>query len=182
MDCRALAVDLDIDHWPSKIPFPGSCHLIAQLGSIPQSQPSIESQFCMIDSFCWPCVISWCVGRTFSHTDGRTLLFFLGNFNRMINSISYIKKCYQTVMPQAEFRIQLWIFISSESPSQEQSVLCGCNTPLSQSCVLFSTVWIINIFCVVYVYNMNMHSDSGGQCKRYCLNTLSINFGDRISY
>lgn len=29
---------------------------------------------------------------------------------------------------------------------------------------------------------MNMHIDSGGQCKAYCLNTLSINFGDRIPY
>lgn len=91
MDCRALVVDLDIDHWRSKVPFPGSCHLIAQLGSIPQCQPSIESQFCMTDSFCWPCVISWSVGRDFSHTDGRTLLFFLSKFNRMISFISYMK-------------------------------------------------------------------------------------------
>lgn len=91
MDSKALTVDLDIDHWPSKVPFPVSCHLIAQLGSIPQGQSSTESQFCITDSFCWPCVVSWCVGRAFSHKDSRTLLFFLSNFNRMIRSISYIK-------------------------------------------------------------------------------------------
>lgn len=58
-DCRVLPFALDIDRGPGEVPFLDSCHLIEQLGSIPHCQPSIESRFCMMDSFCWPCVVCW---------------------------------------------------------------------------------------------------------------------------